>query len=168
MKRREAQRKLPLVMQKVLTNSRDGKGQPLMDAEFVVNYSHNRREAIMAQKPFQQALAALHDSNPFKEVKFGDGTFTYVPTACAREIEALCAQYDIPLGETTQGKAWSAVRYLTPIDGEPRREYAPPSQDHALFIRYVQIEQHNATEDQHPAMTALLKQMDADIEEANK
>lgn len=162
--RREAQKKLPLVVQKMLANSRVGAhGQAAATEEFQLNYLANRREAIQKQKPFRDALAVLHASNPFQEVEYGNAIFTYVPTELAKKIADLCAEWKVPVQEELQGKGWSSMRYKY-VDGKPLGQgWCAPSPDHKAFMSFVQYEQLRATEEQDTNMRALLTQLALDV-----
>lgn len=162
--RRLAQKKLPLMLQSMLANATVGKhSTPYADQEFYLNYLETRREKALEQKPFRQALEALHATNPFKEVEYGAAIFTYVPTELSVRIGELCAQWKVPVQENLQGKSWSSVRYPW-NDGKPvSRECVMPSPDHADFMKFVAHEQLRATPEQDRNMRALLTQMAQDL-----
>jgi hypothetical protein len=161
--RRLEQKKLPLAMQKLLANGYSGKAQAAADNEFYLNYLENRRQAALEQKPFREALNALHETNPFKEVEYGAAIFTYVSTELSIKIGELCAEWKVAVQENLQGKSWSSVRYPW-NDGKPvSQEYVMPSPDHADFMKFVTYEQLRATPEQDLNMRALLTQMAKDL-----
>jgi hypothetical protein len=178
--RRTAQKKLPLALQRMLANghhgahtpgnvpiySKEGREQQLaapVTDEFYLNYLENRRQVVMKQKPFRDALHALHESNPFKEVAYGAALFTYVSTELSLKIGALCAEWKVAVQENLQGKSWSSVRYPW-NEGKPvSSEYVLPSPDHADFMKFVTYEQLRATPEQDLNMRALLTQMAKDL-----
>jgi hypothetical protein len=162
--RRLAQKKLPLALQSMMVNGGYGKhNTPYTDHDFYVNYLEQRREKAMEQKPFRDALNALHETNPFKEVEYGAAIFTYVPTELSVKIGELCAEWKVAVQENLQGKSWSSVRYPW-NDGKPvSQEYVMPSPDHADFMKFVTYEQLRATPEQDLNMRALLTQMAKDL-----
>lgn len=162
--RRIAQKKLPLMLQSMMANAVVGKhATPYTDHEFYVNYLENRRAKALEQKPFKDALDALHATNPFKDVAFGAALFTYVTTELSIKIGELCAQWKVPVQENLQGKSWSAVRYPW-NDGKPvSTEHVLPSPDHADFMKFVTYEQLRATPDQEANMRPLLAHMAKDL-----
>jgi hypothetical protein len=154
--------KVPLVTQRLLASASKDDGTPLLGEQFTANYKHNRQVTIVQSKAFQEEITALHTTNPFKDVVYGRGKFTYVTIAFAAQIQELHAKHGLEeVSAENRGKGWSYVHLE--IDGD-KPAHVPPSTDHSKFIQYVQTEEIYASDEEKEAMKVLLEAMNADLE----
>jgi hypothetical protein len=154
-------KKLPFALQRLLNNARKDDGAPLLGEMFGLSYEHNRRLNIVNSKEFQDEMNAIHASNPFKEVAYGRGKFTYVPIELAAKIDAVHSKFNLDVvSEENKGKGWSYVS----IEIGEKPANVPPNTDHTKFLQLVQAEDIYASEEEREVMKKLLIQMDTDLE----
>jgi hypothetical protein len=154
--------KVPLVLQRLLVGAKNSDGTVLMGDRFAAQYKHNNQVSIVGSKAFQDDMNALHETNPFRKVKYGRGEFSYVPVELAARIELLHAKHGLEaVGKDNQGKGWSYAQMT--ID-EEKPFNLPPSTDHTKFTTLVESEEIYASDEEKEAMKALLAAMAADLE----
>ncbi|BDD79722.1 hypothetical protein [Burkholderia phage FLC9] len=154
--------KVPLVTQRLLAAASKSDGTPLLGQQFTAQYMHNRQVSIVSSKEFQAEITALHATNPFKELAYGRGKFTYVSVELAGKIQELHAKFGLEAASKENvGKGWSYAELN--IDGE-KPANLPPSTDHTKFVQYVQSEEIYASDEEKEAMKMLLAAMGADLE----
>jgi hypothetical protein len=154
--------KVPLVTQRLLAAASKSDGSPLLGDTFLAQFRHNRQMTIVQSKAFQEEITALHATNPFKDVAYGRGKFTYLTAAFAAQIQELHAKHGLePVSEENRGKGWSYVHLE--IDGDKPASISP-STDHTKFTQYVQTEEIYASDEEKEAMKTLLEAMGADLE----
>lgn len=160
-RRNADKKKLPFALQRLLNGARKDDGAPLLGETFGLSYEHNRRMRIVQSKEFQDAMNAVHADNPFKEVPYGRGKFSYVSVALAARIDVIHAQFGLDaVSEENRGKGWS----YADIEIGEKPANIPPTTDHQKFLQLVESEEIYASEDEKEAMKMLLVQMNTDLE----